>query len=39
VVGLNRPLDVRIGRRLIGRRTVAPPEVWADESVDLAALG
>jgi 3-phenylpropionate/trans-cinnamate dioxygenase ferredoxin reductase subunit len=39
VVGLNRPLDVRIGRRLIGRRTVAPPEVWADESVDLATLG
>ena len=36
VVGMNRVLDVRVGRRLIGLRATVPVEALADESTDLA---
>jgi 3-phenylpropionate/trans-cinnamate dioxygenase ferredoxin reductase subunit len=39
VVGLNRVLDVRAGRKLIARRARITAEALADESVDLLALG
>jgi 3-phenylpropionate/trans-cinnamate dioxygenase ferredoxin reductase subunit len=38
VVGLNRPLDVRAGRKLIAQRAAIAPLLLADESTDLAAL-
>jgi 3-phenylpropionate/trans-cinnamate dioxygenase ferredoxin reductase subunit len=38
VVGINRVLDVRVGRKLIAQRAVIAPNVLADESTDLASL-
>jgi 3-phenylpropionate/trans-cinnamate dioxygenase ferredoxin reductase subunit len=38
VVGINRPLDVRIGRRLIGQRARPPADVLRDELSDLTHL-
>lgn len=36
VVGMNRVMDVRLGRRLIGQHASVPVEAIADESTDLA---
>jgi 3-phenylpropionate/trans-cinnamate dioxygenase ferredoxin reductase subunit len=35
-LGVNRPLDVRAARRLIGSRATVPDELLADESLDLS---
>jgi 3-phenylpropionate/trans-cinnamate dioxygenase ferredoxin reductase subunit len=38
VVGINRVLDVRAGRKLIAQRAAISADVLADESIDLAGL-